>query len=233
MCFINRKPRFLDVIILGVDPKSCHKHTYSYELTAHNRYPPFGKTSRATSTNAKLVLKRTSPMRHMRSVTVRIPSVLTSNSYGVQWAAYLVRKSWICDQCYRPRTIDLPSNGITAANTFHGGSLKNIGIYHRNKLAGTTFTRYASSEGYTPGSTSNELPSQEERRRSSISRRLSIVMDHVQSNIFIAGQRLNDLTGYSGIEVLKKDIEQQGLLKLDMRKCLAEREQSFWCKTHV
>jgi len=35
-------------------------------------------------------------------------------------------------------------------------------------------------------------------------------MDHLQSNIFIAGQRLNDLTGYSGIEALKKDIEEQG-----------------------
>lgn len=35
-------------------------------------------------------------------------------------------------------------------------------------------------------------------------------MDHMQSNIFIAGQRLNDLTGYSGIEALKKDIENQG-----------------------
>ena len=34
-------------------------------------------------------------------------------------------------------------------------------------------------------------------------------MDNVQSNIFIAGQRLNDLTGYSGIEALKKDIERQ------------------------
>ena len=38
-------------------------------------------------------------------------------------------------------------------------------------------------------------------------------MDHVQSNIFIAGQRLNDLTGYSGIEALKKDIEDQGKMK--------------------
>ena len=37
-------------------------------------------------------------------------------------------------------------------------------------------------------------------------------MDHLQSNIFIAGQRLNDLTGYSGIEALKKDIEIQGQL---------------------
>lgn len=35
-------------------------------------------------------------------------------------------------------------------------------------------------------------------------------MDHLQSNVFIAGQRLNDLTGYSGIEALKKEIEEQG-----------------------
>ena len=35
-------------------------------------------------------------------------------------------------------------------------------------------------------------------------------MDNIQSNIFTAGQRLNDLTGYSGIEALKKEIEQQG-----------------------
>ncbi|KAI9798026.1 MAG: sensitivity to high expression protein she9 [Candelina submexicana] len=34
-------------------------------------------------------------------------------------------------------------------------------------------------------------------------------MDHLQSNIFIAGQRLNDLTGYSGIEALKREIEEQ------------------------
>ena len=58
----------------------------------------------------------------------------------------------------------------------------------------------------------SDLPSQEEGRRSHISKSFSHVMDNLQSNIFIAGQRLNDLTGYSGIEALKKDIEQQGRL---------------------
>lgn len=56
-----------------------------------------------------------------------------------------------------------------------------------------------------------DLPSQEEGQRSLVSKRFSNVMDHLQSNIFMAGQRLNDLTGYSGIEALKKDIEEQGL----------------------
>jgi sensitive to high expression protein 9, mitochondrial len=34
-------------------------------------------------------------------------------------------------------------------------------------------------------------------------------MDNIQSNIFTASQHLNDLTGYSGIEALKRSIEQQ------------------------
>ncbi|KAI9741445.1 MAG: sensitivity to high expression protein she9 [Claussenomyces sp. TS43310] len=51
-----------------------------------------------------------------------------------------------------------------------------------------------------------ELPSAEEQRRSAISKRFSYFMDALQGNIFIASQRLNDLTGYSGIEALKTSI---------------------------
>lgn len=72
--------------------------------------------------------------------------------------------------------------------------------------------RRATSNSANNGQTTvrGDLPSQEESRRSHIAKRFSHVMDHLQSNIFIAGQRLNDLTGYSGIEALKKDIEEQG-----------------------
>ena len=63
----------------------------------------------------------------------------------------------------------------------------------------------------SPHSSRNDLPSQEEGRRSHVSKSFSHLMDHVQSNIFIAGQRLNDLTGYSGIEALRKEIEEQGI----------------------
>ena len=55
------------------------------------------------------------------------------------------------------------------------------------------------------------LPSEQEGRRSAVAKSFSGLMDSMQSNVFIAGQRLNDLTGYSGIEALKKDIEEQGL----------------------
>lgn len=54
------------------------------------------------------------------------------------------------------------------------------------------------------------LPSEAEQQRSKLSKQFSQMMDNVQGNIFIAGQRLNDLTGYSAIEKLKKDIEFYG-----------------------
>ena len=53
------------------------------------------------------------------------------------------------------------------------------------------------------------LPSRAQSRRTEISKRFSHLMDNLQSNIFVASQRLNDLTGYSGIEALKKEIEAQ------------------------
>ncbi|KAK2806231.1 hypothetical protein FQN50_005956 [Emmonsiellopsis sp. PD_5] len=59
------------------------------------------------------------------------------------------------------------------------------------------------------GNNSKSLPSQVERRRSEISKEFTRLMDNVQSNIFIAGQRLNDLTGYSAIEKLKQEIMAQ------------------------
>lgn len=54
------------------------------------------------------------------------------------------------------------------------------------------------------------LPSQMESRRSEMAKSVERMMDDLQSNIFIAGQRLNDLTGYSSIEKLKADISAQG-----------------------
>ena len=57
-----------------------------------------------------------------------------------------------------------------------------------------------------------KLPSHADNRRSRLARRFSDTMDHLQSHLFVAGQRLNDLTGYSGIESMKRDITAQGNL---------------------
>ncbi|KAJ6102838.1 hypothetical protein N7486_005265 [Penicillium sp. IBT 16267x] len=56
---------------------------------------------------------------------------------------------------------------------------------------------------------SGGLPSYLESRRSKLSKQFTGMMDNLQSNVFVAGQRLNDLTGYSGIEALKKEIHNQ------------------------
>lgn len=58
----------------------------------------------------------------------------------------------------------------------------------------------------------SSLPSEMEKRRSQLSKKLTSIMDDLQSNVFLAGQKLNDLTGYSSIERLKKDIERQGTI---------------------
>ncbi|KAL6236656.1 sensitive to high expression protein 9-like protein, mitochondrial [Aspergillus navahoensis] len=61
-----------------------------------------------------------------------------------------------------------------------------------------------------PGSTqTGGLPSYIENRRSQFSRQFTTWMDNLQSNVFVAGQRLNDLTGYSSIEALKRSIQEQ------------------------
>ncbi|OJJ64838.1 hypothetical protein ASPSYDRAFT_84827 [Aspergillus sydowii CBS 593.65] len=61
----------------------------------------------------------------------------------------------------------------------------------------------------TSRSESGGLPSYLEDRRSQFSKQFSTVMDNLQSNVFVAGQRLNDLTGYSSIEALKRSIHEQ------------------------
>ncbi|KAI1106972.1 Mdm33 family-domain-containing protein [Jackrogersella minutella] len=53
-----------------------------------------------------------------------------------------------------------------------------------------------------------DLPSAQNSRRSALNRRLSAFMDGAQTTLFAASQRINDLTGYSGIEVLKQQISQ-------------------------
>lgn len=87
----------------------------------------------------------------------------------------------------------------------------------------------ASSSDSSTASTSelNSLPSRAESRRSQASKRFSKVMDNLQSNIFFASQRINDLTGYSGIEVLKKEIEEQEKIVQSTRKAVKEARAAY------
>ncbi|RYP40521.1 hypothetical protein DL767_001650 [Monosporascus sp. MG133] len=51
-----------------------------------------------------------------------------------------------------------------------------------------------------------DLPSAQNSRRSALNQQLSSFMDRAQNTLFTASRRLNDLTGYSGIETLKSEI---------------------------
>lgn len=114
-------------------------------------------------------------------------------------------KTWICNSCSQRQSLSAGSKGVQARldrSTARPHHPQNSTI---RTLSTSTKLRDASEHR-------TDLPSQEEGRRSDVSKRFDHLMDSIQSNIFIAGQRLNDLTGYSGIEALKKDIERQGAL---------------------
>ena len=52
-------------------------------------------------------------------------------------------------------------------------------------------------------------------------------MDNLQSNIFTASQRLNDLTGYTGIEQLKTSVESQEELVLTARQLVKDLRAEY------
>ena len=88
---------------------------------------------------------------------------------------------------------------------FSSGSLK-------KRLNDRTQTDTVSNDGlqeHHKAKPNEALPSHTESRRNPLSQRFSHLMDNLQSNIFTASQRLNDLTGYSGIEALKRSIDKQ------------------------
>ena len=125
-------------------------------------------------------------------------------------------KPWVCQQCCyscnNQKTLR-PQAAASASTCKYDRTAFVKKPRTRKACLSTSPKRLANDDGAQ--STRKDLPSQEEGRRSQASKRFSHVMDHLQSNIFIAGQRLNDLTGYSGIEALKKDIEEQGQSHLE------------------
>ena len=153
--------------------------------------------------------------RSMKSVLGRVADSSGNNLWNVfssrslsprttnsaQWEP----KPWICRRCYHLNRVVQHSKSMKLINSL----ILRPQIRQYNRLQDFSI----SSSVRKPESSDNnnakaiatkDLPSAEEGRRSQISKRFTHLMDHLQSNIFIAGQRLNDLTGYSGIEALKK-----------------------------
>ncbi|MCJ1381101.1 sensitivity to high expression protein she9 [Xylographa soralifera] len=126
--------------------------------------------------------------------------------------------AWKCQQCRHIRgfsVVGVQSWSRRATEALPKNNSSNYQLVRSLRSKGRHASSTASTSPATdkskdePASTRTDLPSQEESRRSQVAKRFSHVMDNMQSNIFIAGQRLNDLTGYSGIEALKKEIEDQ------------------------
>ena len=157
----------------------------------------------------------------MKSILGRVADFSGNNS----WNAFLLRslsprvinsiqrgpKLWMCRRCFNLNQNVQPSKSMKLINSLTWRPPKS----RYNRLQDfSTFSSARKAESIDDKNAKtiarNDLPSAEEGRRSQISKRFTHLMDHLQSNIFIAGQRLNDLTGYSGIEALKKEIEQQG-----------------------
>lgn len=127
----------------------------------------------------------------------------------------LISRLWICQRCYHHNQRAVDSERIHTAQQDKCRKTR----APRTAFFNSPSRALSTSSSNVADKPRSDLPSQEEGRRSHISKRFSHVMDHLQSNIFIAGQRLNDLTGYSGIEALKKDIEQQGRSSTHLRRC--------------
>ena len=156
----------------------------------------------------------------MRSKLGNIPGPLCASLLTISASRFLpprvgqvkqAAKPWVCQRClYSHYNLKpLRPRAASFAPAFNEDRTVSIRSPRTRKTwLSTSPRRPANDDGAQLPR--KDLPSQEEGRRSQASKRFSHVMDHLQSNIFIAGQRLNDLTGYSGIEALKKDIEEQG-----------------------
>ncbi|KAL9113094.1 MAG: hypothetical protein Q9227_002706 [Pyrenula ochraceoflavens] len=66
--------------------------------------------------------------------------------------------------------------------------------------------RSPSQSHIKPPSSTHPLPSNAEHARSLLSKRFTHLLDNMQSLLLTSSQRLNDLTGYTGIEALKSQI---------------------------
>ena len=63
----------------------------------------------------------------------------------------------------------------------------------------------------------SKLPSEQENKRLNVSKKMSTAMNDLQGALFVAGKRLNEVTGYSGIEQMKKVVGEQGIAHITIR----------------
>ena len=84
-----------------------------------------------------------------------------------------------------------------------------------------------SQDASSSAAPNDPLPSQLAARYSRLRGQFSSFMDNFQTHIFTASKRLNDLTGYSSIEQLKKDIEAQEHAVRAARQKVKDQRDSY------
>ncbi|KIY04139.1 uncharacterized protein Z520_00831 [Fonsecaea multimorphosa CBS 102226] len=76
-------------------------------------------------------------------------------------------------------------------------------------------------------SSSKSQPSTISTRYTDLQQRFGHFMDNFQTHVFTASRRLNDLTGYSGIEALKTDIEHQESVVQECRAAVKNARERY------
>lgn len=81
-----------------------------------------------------------------------------------------------------------------------------VNCIKQNRTSDISHSGLPINDTSTHGEPDSGLPSEEAGRRLAVTKKFSQLMDRLQGNIFTASQRINDITGYSGIEALKNQI---------------------------
>ncbi|KAH0541306.1 hypothetical protein FGG08_004230 [Glutinoglossum americanum] len=167
---------------------------------------------------------------------VRFSGKASANSFAstclqCQWGSKLRQYS---DK--HPNSHPLRAHGLRRCESFRAykyiSSSRSLSLWSDPPPPSSSSTTSAAStepgnDKHTAQFKGQDLPSQKEDRRSQISKRFSRIMDNLQSNIFLAGQRLNDLTGYSGIEALKRDITEQEIFVRSSRHAVRKAKDDY------
>ena len=130
-----------------------------------------------------------------------------------------VPSMWVCRQC-QLRLLRPQAPAIA-----QGLSLRPFPFAARRRLSSSRHALWIPSSA--PPDPDHDLPSAAESRRSAASKRVTHLLDSMQTNLFRASQRLNDLTGYSGIEALKQSIERQEAAADSTKTALAAARDAY------
>ncbi|RPA88072.1 hypothetical protein BJ508DRAFT_409977 [Ascobolus immersus RN42] len=156
------------------------------------------------------------PITRSRLQTKSISTIITTPRYSVRNTRQL-QNSPILSRCYSTPTNDgkdkkpedSPAPEPTTSSTAES-TLKSETTTEAPPIPPKSDKRAPIYDKHHPLSEIfKNLPSQLEQRRSKLSKRFSKAMDELHVAAFTAGRRLNDVTGYSEIEALKRSIEEQ------------------------